>query len=205
MSFSNALTQIIKSMKHIILFIIILGSFTAYSQKQGIGLRLGDPLGATYKKYLGKTNAVELVIGSASARWHNNYYLNSFDEYSEYDSYRYQNHAVQSTFYIQGRYLFHFPLPVENMEGKLDWYWGVGGLLKIAKVKYTYRDIDSPFATGTDIKNDLDIGPEGILGMEYTFQDIPMTVFGEGSMMLEFLDRPLTIRAFGGLGVRYNF
>lgn len=192
-------------MKRIVLFILILGSFSTFSQQQGIGLRLGDPIGATYKKYLNKTNAVEFGIGSAPPHWHNSYYLNSFDEYDEYDSYRYQNHTVQSTLYLQARYLFQYRLPVENLIGKLDWYWGVGGLLKVAKVKYSYRENDSPFNTGTDIKNDLDIGPEGILGMEYTFQDTPLTVFGEGSMMLEFLDKPITVRGFGGMGVRFNF
>ncbi len=192
-------------MKQILVLIFILISYVGFSQRQGIGLRLGDPTGVTYKKYLGKTNAIEFGIGSAPARWHNSYYINSFDEYSGYDSYRYQNHTVQSTLYLQARYLFHYPIPVENMEGKLDWYWGVGGLLKVAKVKYSFRDNDSPFTPGTDVKNDFDIGPEGILGMEYTFQDVPLSVFSEGSLMLEFLDRPLTFQGFGCLGVRYNF
>jgi len=192
-------------MKQFLVLIFIFISVVGFSQRQGIGLRLGDPMGATYKKYLGKTNAIEFGIGTAPARWHNSYYINSFDEYSGYDSYRYQNHAVQSTLYLQARYLFHYPLPVENMEGKLDWYWGVGGLLKVAKVKYTFRENDSPFTTSTDVKNDFDIGPEGILGLEYAFQDVPLSVFSEGSMMLEFLDRPITIRGFGCLGVRFNF
>ncbi len=192
-------------MKRVLIVLFTLISFAGFSQQQGIGLRLGDPMGATYKKYLGKTNAIEFGIGSAPARWHNSYYIHSFDDYSEYDSYRYQNHSVQSTLYLQARYLFQYSIPVENMEGKLDWYWGVGGLLKVSKVKYTYRENDSPFNVTTDIRNDLDIGPEGIIGMEYTFQDVPLTVFGEGSLMLEFLDRPINIRSFGAVGVRFNF
>jgi len=192
-------------MKHIVVLILLLSSFSSFSQRQGIGLRLGDPMGATYKMYLNKTKAVEFGIGSAPAHWHNTYYINSFDENADYESYRYQNHTVQSTLYLQARYLFQYRLPIENIVGKVNWYWGVGGLLKVAKVKYSYRENDSPNNSGSDIKNDLDIGPEGILGMEYTFQDTPLTVFGEGSLMIEFLDRPVTLRVFGGLGVRFNF
>ncbi len=36
------------------LFLIIVGSAQAQEQKNGIGIRLGSPLGITYKKYLPK-------------------------------------------------------------------------------------------------------------------------------------------------------
>lgn len=192
-------------MKRLGFLIVLIISTTAMAQQQGIGLRLGDPMGVTYKKYVGRTQAVEFGIGSASARWHNTYYINSFEEYSRYDNYRYQNHSVLSTVYLQGRYLFHFNLPMQNMEGKLEWYWGAGALLKASKIQYRFQNREAPFASDRAIVNDIDLGPEGIIGLEYTFQDTPLTVFGETSLFLEIADRPAAMRGFGGLGVRYSF
>ena len=91
------------------------------------------------------------------------------------------------------------------MVGKLEWYWGAGAMLKFATVTYTYQLEDSPSNVGNDRRTDIDFGPEGIAGMEYTFDDIPLTLFGDVSLMLEFADRPLTVRAFAAAGARFNF
>lgn len=191
--------------KYFILFAFLFAGYFSFAQKQGIGLRLGDPVGLTYKKYLPQDRAIEFGIGGASAQWHRTYYQNSFDEYSQYDNYRYIGHTLESTIYFQGRYLFHYNIPIEGMEGKLDWYWGAGGMLKIAKIKYKYQDREVNPRTATDVKTDIDIGPEGILGMEYFFEDIPLAVFGEASLLVELADRPGSVRVFGGLGLRYLF
>jgi len=192
-------------MKRLAFLTMLIISTTAVAQQQGIGLRLGDPMGVSYKKYFGRTHAIEFGIGSAPAGWHNGYYINSFERYPRYDNYRYQNHTVQSTLYLQARYLFHYNIPVENMEGKLEWYWGGGALLKASQIQYRFQNREAPFTAGRDVINDIDLGPEGIIGLEYTFQDTPLTVFGETSLFLEIANRPAFIRAFGGLGVRYNF
>lgn len=192
-------------MKRLAFLMMLIISTAAVAQQQGVGLRLGDPMGVSYKKYFGRTHAIEFGIGSAPANWNNQYYINSFQEYPRYDNYRYQNHTVQSTLYLQARYLFHYNIPVQNMEGKLEWYWGGGAMLKASKIQYRYQNREAPFAPTRDIINDIDLGPEGIIGLEYTFQDVPMTVFGETSLFMEIADRPATIRGFGALGVRYNF
>ena len=176
------------------------------AQKQGIGLRLGDPMGITYKNYLNKTRSVEFILGSASRNWHGGYYLNSFESYSQYDNYRYISHEVLSTLYLQARYLLNYDIQIDGMVGRLDWYWGVGAMLKSARVRYTYRgDLTSSFIPPPDTKTDIDLGPEGIIGLEYKFQDVPVSVFGETSLMIELADRPGALRVFGGVGVRYNF
>lgn len=105
-------------MKRLAFLMMLIISTAAVAQQQGIGLRLGDPMGVSYKKYFGRTHAIEFGIGSAPANWNNQYYINSFQEYPRYDNYRYQNHTVQSTLYLQARYLFHYNIPVQNMEGK---------------------------------------------------------------------------------------
>jgi hypothetical protein len=77
-------------------------------------------------------------------------------------------------------------------------------LLKFANVDYRYRNRDTGVLV-RDSRTDIDLGPEGILGMEYTFEDIPLTIFGEFSLMVEFADRPGAFRGFSGAGARYNF
>lgn len=175
----------------------------AFGQDRGIGLRLGTPMGITFKKYLPHHKAIELGVGTAAPGWHHHYYENSFHDFDKYEGFDYHSHNVRSTVYLQGRYLLDYNIQIEGLIGKLDWYWGVGGLLKIATVEYRYRE-----EAGPDIRkiaHDFDIGPEGILGMEYTFEKIPLTLFGEVSLMIEIADRPGIARGLSGVGARYNF
>ena len=187
------------------IFFLTLGAGAVFAQEQGIGLRIGDPIGITYKRYLAKERAIEFGIGTATSGWNTNYYENSFEDYDRYNNYDYRSHEVKGTLYLQGRYEFQYNIPIEGMEGKLDWYWGIGAMLKVATVDFTYQNEVSPYDIVKDKRTDIDLGPEGIAGMEYTFQDIPLTVFGEVSLMLEFADRPLTFRTFAGVGARFNF
>jgi hypothetical protein len=78
-------------------------------------------------------------------------------------------------------------------------------MLKIATVEYTYQHREAPQVTLNDQYTDLDIGPEGVAGMDYIFEDIPLELFGEVSILTELADRPLTFRAFGGVGARFRF
>lgn len=172
-------------MKRLAFLIMLIISTVAGAQQQGIGLRLGDPMGVSYKKYFGRSHAIEFGVGSAPTNGNNSYYLNSFYEYPRYDNYRYQNHTVQSTLYLQARYLFHYNIPMQDIEGKLEWYWGGGAMLKASKIQYRYQTREAPFEPGRDIINDIDLGPEGIVGLEYTFQDVPMTIFGETGILLK--------------------
>jgi hypothetical protein len=191
-------------MRRLTVILFLATTVSVYGQNQGIGLRIGNPLGLTYKRYLPNDRAFELIFGTAPGGWNKNYYKNSFKDFDKYDTDVYRSHDVESTVYFQGRYLFDYNIPVEGMVGKLDWYWGAGALLKFAKVNYSYQPGDATTIL-YDTKTDIDFGPEGIAGMEYTFDDIPLTLFGEVSVLLEFADRPLTFRAFAAAGARFNF
>ncbi len=79
-------------------------SFEISAQHQGIGLRLGEPLGITYKRYLPGNRAVEFVLGTAPKDWSSSYYSNSFED--RYDDYDEVSHDVNSVLYLQGKYLF---------------------------------------------------------------------------------------------------
>ena len=164
-------------------------------------MRLGNPLGLTYKKYFG-SKALEFGIGSSGDGWNRGYYENSFEGKDKFNGYNYRSHRLKSSLYLQGRYLVHNEIYVQGLEGEWDWYWGIGGVLKFASVRYRY--INDSGAVQEETYSDIDLGPEGIAGMEYTFQDVPVAIFGEISLMMEIVDR-LTLQPFGAVGVRYNF
>jgi hypothetical protein len=182
--------------------LLALVTMSVHAQKQGIGLRLGEPMGFTYKMYLPNNKALEFGLGSSPRGWNSTYYTNSFED--RYDDYDHISHRVRNTVYLQARYLIHNNLNTQGIEGKLDWYWGIGAVLKTARVEYRYRDEVPPQNVYKDSRTDIDFGPEVIGGLEYTFEDIPLTGFGELSLLVEVADRR-TIRLLGGLGIRYNF
>jgi len=177
---------------------------TVHAQKydQGVGLRLGDPYGITYKSYFNNNAAVELIIGSTSANRHGSYFKRSFNNRSKFDGYRYVDHLVDYTVAFQGRVLWHESFPA-NVEGRLDWYWGVGGHIRLSDVDYSYFDQNDILSR--ESHTNFDLGPEGILGMEYEFLDYPIVGFGEVSLMGEIIDNPLRFRVFGAFGIRYAF
>jgi hypothetical protein len=196
-------------MKQNLIKCIVLGGLffviePAFAQNQSIGVRLGNPIGVTYKRNISSDRALEFLIGSASPAWSSNYYKHSFSAHNRYDDYSYRSHRTTGTVYFQGRYLFEYNIPVQGMIGRLGWYWGLGAMLKIATVEYTYQQGDAT-AVLKDEYTDLDIGPEALAGMSYVFEDVPLELFGEVSLLIELADRPLTLRAFGGVGVRYRF
>jgi hypothetical protein len=197
-------------MKRGIVFCLIFLAFTASAQRkypglQGIGLRLGLPTGITYKNYISKWTALELNVGLASPSWSRTYYQNQFNDYPRYDNFVYHSHTVESAAYFQGRYLMHAFIPVEGLEGRVNWYWGIGATFKLAKVNYRYSDPEASPSMQEEVVTDVDLGPEGIIGAEYTFQDVPCAVFAESSLLVEIVDRPGAVRVFGAVGVRYNF
>ncbi len=174
----------------------------AQNYNQGIGIRIGDPLGITYKAYLQRRSAIELILGSVSRNNHSSYYRDSFKKLNKYDDFLYNSHNVNFTMVLMGRYLKHESFPA-HVEGRLDWFYGGGVQLRIAKLEYQYFDTQNRIFT--DDHTNVDFGPEGIIGMEYEFADIPMVAFGEVSLLMELVDRPFHFAVFGAFGLRYAF
>ncbi|HYG02400.1 MAG TPA: hypothetical protein VD927_08130 [Chryseosolibacter sp.] len=172
------------------------------AQKQGIGVRIGDPIGATYKRYFGM-KAVEFGLGSTSRGLHHAYYRNSFRNHDRFNDLGYKSHNVASTLYLQAKYLIHNEIYVQGLDDRWDWYWGIGAMVKFATVDYRVDD-NANHSRTEETFHDVDLGPEGILGMEYTFSDVPISVFADVSLMLEIVNR-VTLRPFGGAGARFNF
>jgi hypothetical protein len=194
-------SDILKSTLALLFFFAANG--VAEAQHQGIGLRLGEPFGITYKRYLPGNAAVEFGIGTAPKDWSKNYYSNSFENRYEDDDE--VSHKVRNVLYLQGRYLFHNPINADGIEGKFNWYWGPGVVLKSARVEYRYRqEIPTTNQVLERKRTDTDFGPEIIGGVEYTFEDAPVSIFAEMSLFLELTDRT-TFRLLGGVGARFNF
>ncbi|MEL7001701.1 MAG: hypothetical protein AAFN93_03095 [Bacteroidota bacterium] len=188
----------------LLVFGLILLSISTYAQRydQGIGIRVGDPLALTYKTYGSRNTALEFTVGSTSRNRHGSYYRDAFDRVGDFDNFRYSNHNVKYTLALQGRYLVHYAFPA-NVEGRLDWYWGVGAQVRVSSLDYSF--FDESDILRTDRRTNFDFGPEGILGVEYELQDYPIVGFSEVSIMGEIVDQPLRLRIFGAIGVRYAF
>ena len=185
-------------------FFVSVAAFAQNGPTKSVSLRLGIPLGLSYQVYTGKKDHFEFVLGTASPSWSNHYYINSFNTFSKYKNFKYLDHTVKGTTYLQARYLKDFAVPTTGMQGSLTWYCGIGALFKVAKVNYTYTNVDAIPPTQRDKHTDIDFGPEAILGSEYWLEDTPFSFFGEGSVMFEVFDRQ-TGRLFGAVGVRYHF
>lgn len=184
---------------------IMLVCGTTLAQQRAFGLRVGDPLGVTFKQYTRTHKAIEYIVGTAARNWHHNYYENSFYKYDKYDDFTYRSHKVENSIYLQARYLLHYDIQVENMEGRLQWYWGLGGVLKFSRIEYRYVETPPQSTPRSDRRNNIDLGPDVIGGVEYTFEDIPLNVFGELSLMIELADRPFAAQLYGGVGARFIF
>ena len=93
-------------------------------------------------------------------------------------------------FELLAHYLFHFP--ITDAPG-LDWYYGFGGQIQ----SYDRRDRDGD--------NDVEFGADGVIGLEYTFADAPVSIFLDAILFLEIVDDPFDLDLDAAIGVRYNF
>lgn len=189
----------------VILFVGMVLHHATSAQDRSVGLRLGYPLGVTYKGYLQSDHAVEFIVGTAASGWNTRYYESSFSKYNDFDGFTYMSHHVRNSLFLQGRYQFQYGILVDGMEGRLDWFWGAGAMLKFASVEYRYSANEPPNNPYYETVTDVDFGPEFMAGMEYTFEAVPITLFGEVSMMMELANRPMVLRAFLGIGGRFRF
>jgi hypothetical protein len=167
----------------------------------GLGIRLGDPFGLSYKYYMQESKALEANLGSTYPGFYSGYFSTIFNDIEGYQRATYLGHSVNYSVSLQGRLLFHQDFP-ENIEG-LEWYFGFGAQLRIIGVEYRYLDREN--IRLTDSYSDVGFGPEGIVGAEYKIPDTQLTAFVDLSLFMEIVDNPLIFRLQAGLGMRYNF
>ncbi len=179
---------------------------TSQQKNWGIGLRLGDPFGLSVKKY-NRNKAWEFNIGRTSYwGWHG--YNDAFYDYKPFKDYRRVDirsaHATRALS-IQAHHLWHRNF--SDVSG-LDWYYGVGGQLKSMNVRYRVRYEDQYGIWYDNVyrnANFIDIGVDGIIGLEYTFRNAPISLFADFNLFLELISNPFVIHGQAGIGARFNF
>jgi hypothetical protein len=167
----------------------------------GIGLRLGDPLGVTLKKYLVNGRALEFNLGSSSS-WGYDYRHHFYDD-NKYRNAQYLGYHRNNAVSFQAHYLFQKPFP--NAKG-LSWYWGIGAQLRVKRYEFYYRyDAGNAWIYQEDKVTNVDIGADGIIGLEYDIPKAPLSIFADANLFLEIADDPFDLFGQGGIGIRYNF
>jgi hypothetical protein len=180
----------------------------------GIGVRLGDPSGITIKKYMSRT-ALELSIGRSHLYSNRSRYDRGFDDWYYdknygYKEFQYLGYKRSAPIGVQLHYLFHKPLTTRDASvGNLDWYLGFGGQFRTQRYTYDFRykregSPDWYYSKGESVL-DIDLGVDGVIGLEYMFKKVPLSIFGDVTLFMEVVDQPFLFWFQGGLGVRYNF
>ena len=196
--------------KIIVVVVVTFFAISVYSQDMGIGIRLGDPSGISFKKYFDK-NAIEISLGRTHLSNGTGWYDNKFNDWYEnnkyvYDDFQYLGYDSSTPIGIQVHYLFHKDL--KEIDG-LQWYYGIGGQFAHQTYSFDYRykyliTDNWIYVTGEKI-TDFDFGVDGVIGLEYTFSDIPLSIFLDVVLFMEIADNPFAFRYQGGFGARYNF
>jgi hypothetical protein len=150
----------VKKLKFIAILFSIVFITQLYSQDKGIGagIILGEPTGFSAKYWLSSTSAIDGAIA-----W-------SFID--------------GGAFHIHADYLLHSFRLIYVPEGKLPFYYGIGGRLK------------------TSDKTRL--GVRVPLGLAYLFQTAPVDIFLEVVPILDFIPKT-DFRINAALGARYYF
>ncbi|PCJ87027.1 MAG: hypothetical protein COA57_05480 [Flavobacteriales bacterium] len=191
--------------------------FAQTDKNIGVGLHIGDPTGITFKKYLDNEKSVEFIIGR-TALWGHGYYASRFNNYDDFDGYNFVDYDLKSAISLQGHYyLFQKDFSIGELDG-FAWYAGVGGQFRVLTVKYKYQYQTTTYCWGPspnqclydtkyeeETKIDIDFGIDFAGGMEYTFSEVPITVFVDANLFLEIVNNPFFPRAQSGVGGRYNF
>jgi hypothetical protein len=172
----------------------------------GIGIKGGDPTGLSLKFYR-KAGAIEVNAGRPyyfSGHFYDDdpYYRERFykmDKFKGVNYYQYRGYTVSNPVAIQ----VHFLKSKGTKTAKeLNWYYGLGPQLRGYKVAYTYYD-NYHNRYYTDEYKNIDFGLDAVAGLEYTFSDLPLSVFADANLFLELLDN-LGLGIQGGAGIRYN-
>jgi uncharacterized protein YraI len=174
-------------------------SASNYDKNIGLGLRFGDPTGITFKKYSGNT-AWEVNLGS-SYRWGYRYEdrFYRYDRFHDKKYYYYRGHDAGPTTALQIHWLKHHNL---SNDGALQFYFGLGPQARFTNVHYRYKYDDRIYY---ERFTDVDLGIDGVIGLEYTIPGAPLSIFLDGNIFVEVFDAPGWIHGQSGLGIRYNF
>lgn len=203
-------------MKKILFVAALVITTVAFGQKNwGLGVRLGDPSGLTLKKYMTKT-ALELNVGRTNWLYGDGWYNNRFgvwyrDQNLGYTDFQYLGYQTSVPVSVQLHYLFRRGINkvAEQEVNGLEWYLGFGAQFAYQSYTYDYRykragDPYWYYARGGHV-TDVDFGGDGVVGLEYSFKEVPLSIFLDMTLFMEVVDDPILFNFQGGTGLRYNF
>ena len=198
-------------MKKVVLLSLLLCAGLSGLSQQGIGVRLGDPSGITYKKYSGD-KALEFSVGR-TYMIRKSYYNHKFYEWYPTTTLSYANYTlVKSNISLpigmNLHYLIHEDWFADDFDG-LQWYYGFGGQFRTQSYSHEYRYQVSGdpnwYYTETDKFTDIDLGADGVIGAEYEFREHPFRVYTDLTLFMEVIDSPFNFDMQWGIGGRYMF
>jgi len=177
------------------------GSSGTPNRNLAIGVRLGDPLGITVKKYLPQNRAIELSIGRSSYWGYN--YRDGFYDNDKFSGYDYVDYEFHNSISIQAHYLFQKNIPSVKA---LQWYWGAGPQLRFKKYEYYYRfrDLNGNWVYERQNVTNIDFGGDVVIGLEYRIPKSLLSVFADANLLVEIFDDPFRFYGQGGIGCRYS-
>jgi hypothetical protein len=181
---------------------------------QGFGFKFGDPFAFTYKFYASKKFAVVLDLGKPASALYNRYYREKFDSYIITDTFKTAEasivaitHKVKSDIIMEAKLLYH--VDVTKISPGLQLYVGGGFEWKRTRLQYDYtyssggfRDLDE---FGRFERSRFTMGPQIVMGIEYSYFSIPISAFMELEYFSDILADPGWAKLEGGVGLRYIF
>jgi len=200
------------AMRNILPNLILLGALlpTSTFAQWGVGFRLGDPSGISVKKYW-SGHAFEASLGRTHLFRNGGYYRDRYDTWYadqrfNYTAHEFQGYRATPALGLQLHYLIQKDL---RNAGDLDWYYGFGGQVRSQQYFYDYRYKPGPGNDWVVVRDErvtnIDLGVDGVVGLEYNFNNAPVSIFTDLTLFMELLDDPFVFRPQLGLGARFRF
>lgn len=98
---------------------------------------------------------------------------------------------------LSGVFQWNNPINHEDIkEGNLNWYYGIGG---------SFGNHDYDFDNRPDREYDLIFGPTGMLGLEYTFEDLPLNFSLDWQPVFDIVEEPHFLMSNAAFTFRFVF
>lgn len=181
----------------------------------GLGVKLGDPFAATFKYYPNKHLGIVIDFGKASSGLYNRYFREQFESYEQPDTLspgatvNYLTHKIKSDFVGEAKILYQ--IDAKKISDGLQFYVGVGFEWKRTSLDYDYLYETDPLLgdaenrPGRISESRFTMGPQGVVGIEYSYFQLPISAFMELEYFVDVYKDPGWSRMQGGVGLRYIF
>lgn len=166
----------------IVSIVCLASALSSNAQGIGIGMRLGEPTGFSFKQYMPNGKAIEISAGATGYLYNRGYAQGKWES---------------GGLSLMGNYLWQQALP----KGKgLEWYAGAGASAKLRSFRY-----DEGFGEGGGTQTRISFGVNAVAGLEYSLPKAPVSLFLDIIPYIELAPYPGRPGIDGGLGARYNF